>query len=289
MIDAPPQDAGGHDNKKPETKANPLLDAAAKNIKHLVFQRNHPTDGEVLVYVDQELDLEWECDDIAEAVLQCSEADIGRIQNGIASLEHFAHNWPTDLKLSTKRMLGEAIARVLQKDFAGADQALKQAKEFVKAKSQQVSRYWTLQACIASGAVAAIMGLIEIGFRPAFESALSRSPYLLSLCFWAGCLGALLFIILNLGKGPKVDSTAERHLHYLEGISRVVAGGIAGVLVGAMIKLGLFLPVFSKAGMESLAMCAAAMIAGASEKLAAGIITSAENNKMNQKEKSDAN
>jgi hypothetical protein len=41
--------------------------------------------------------------------------------------------------------------------------------------------------------------------------------------------------------------------------------------------------------MESLAMCAAAMIAGASEKLAAGIITSVENNKTNQKEKSDGN
>jgi hypothetical protein len=35
-------------------------------------------------------------------------------------------------------------------------------------------------------------------------------------------------------------------------------------------------------------MCAGAMIAGASEKLAAGIITSAENNNTNQKEKSDA-
>jgi hypothetical protein len=55
------------------------------------------------------------------------------------------------------------------------------------------------------------------------------------------------------------------------------------------VKLGLILPVFGQTGMESLAMCAAAMLAGASERFAAGIITSVENNNNNQKEKTDAN
>lgn len=85
-----------------------------------------------------------------------------------------------------------------------------------------------------------------------------------------------------------MDSTAERHLHYIEGISRIVAGGISGVFVGAMIKLGLILPVFAQTGMETLAMCAGAMIAGASERFAAGIITSVENNNKDQKENPNA-
>jgi hypothetical protein len=45
-----------------------------------------------------------------------------------------------------------------------------------------------------------------------------------------------------------------------------------------MVKLVLVLPIFKEVGTETLAMCAAAMIAGASERLAAGIIIKVENN-----------
>ena len=101
-------------------------------------------------------------------------------------------------------------------------------------------------------------------------------------------MGALLFVILNWGDRPKADSRTERHLHYLEGVSRIIAGGISGVLVGGSIQLGLILPVFTKSGMQSLAMCVAAMISGASEKLAAGIVTGIEN-RNNQKERANDN
>ena len=57
-----------------------------------------------------------------------------------------------------------------------------------------------------------------------------------------------------------------------------MAGGIAGMLTGAMVKLGLFLSIFNQDKMLPLAMCTAAMIAGASERLAAGIITKVESN-----------
>ena len=93
---------------------------------------------------------------------------------------------------------------------------------------------------------------------------------------------------MRFGKQPRVDSTAEKHLHYLEALARIVGGGIAGILVGSMVKLGLFLPVFGQTGMETLAMCAAAMIAGASERLAAGIVTKVENNETTKPENQNA-
>jgi hypothetical protein len=278
MIDPPPQ------NINPNERPDRLLDAAKDNLKYLIFHRNDDQTGESLVYIDIQDDLEWECDDEADNKLKTIEEELGKIQNGVASLEPIAHNWPQDLKLSTKRVLGESLARILQLDINGATEALTHAKSFVKTKSRQVSRYWTLQACLVAGGIAAVLGAIEIALRQWFETALHQMPYLLSLCFWSGCIGALLFVILKIGSERKVDSTAEKHLHYIEGISRIVAGGISGVFVGAMIKLGLVLPVFAQAGMETLAMCAGAMIAGASERFAAGIITSVENNNTNQKE-----
>lgn len=276
-------------NGDQKRRPNRLLDVAGDNVMHLVFHRNNERDGETLVYVDKKHDLDWECDDEAEKALKRFEEDLGRIQVGVALLEPIAHNWPSDLKLSSKRVLGEAVARILQCDVKGADAALAHAEKFVRAKSQQVSRYWTLQACLSSGAAAATAGVIEISLRSWLETALHHLPYLLSLCFWAGCIGALLFVILKIGNERKVDSTAERHLHYIEGISRTVAGGIAGVFVAAMIKLGLVLSIFAQTGMEALAMCTGAMIAGASERFAAGIITSIENNTINQKETDHAN
>jgi hypothetical protein len=276
--------SGEHETVRP----NRLLERAGENIRHLIHHRNNTVQGEMLVYTDRVLDLEWECDDQAERVLEGRRNEFAKIQNGVAELEPLVHNWPPDLKLSVKRLLGEAIARGLMSDTQEAKQALALAKGFIKSKSQQVSRAWTLEACLFTGAAMLIVGLIEISLRPWFETALTRLPYLLSLCFCAGCVGAVLFVILKLGNEKPVDTTAERHLHILEGVSRVVAGGISGVLVGAMIKLGLFLPVFLHTGNEGLAMCVAAMVSGASERLAAGIITSVGKNSVSPKEQEHA-
>src|SRR6266516_3764357 len=176
MIDSPSQP------NNPTKRPDRLLDAAKDNLKYLIFHRNDWNDGESLVYVDKQCDLEWECDDEADAKLKPIEEAFGKIQNGVASLEPIAHNWPADLKLSTKRVLGEPLARILQRDTDGAGEALSHAKSFVKTKSLQVSRYWTLQACLVAGGIAAVLGAIEIALRQWFEAALHQMPYLLSLC-----------------------------------------------------------------------------------------------------------
>lgn len=269
---------------------NYVLNGKAGEIKYLIFHRRSAKDGEVVVYVDNDLELDWECDDKAGELIDTMplKGAVRNILNGVAALEPISHSWPKDLKLTSKRLLGEAIASVLRDDVEGAEGALENAKKFVRAKSNQVSRYWTLQGCILAGILAAIFGGIEILNRIWVVSLVGRIPYLLSLCFWAGCIGALLFVVLRFGTQPKVDSTAEKHLHYIEAIARILGGGIAGVLVGAMVKLGLILPVFGQAGMETLAMCAAAMIAGASERLAAGIVTKVENSETGKQESDNA-
>lgn len=266
------------------------IEDTSVEVRYLIYHRHDTTDGEIKVYVDKDIDLDWECDDKASKLIDVMplKAAVRKIQNGVAALEPIAHNWPDDLKLTSKRLLGEAMASVLRGDVEGAEGALENAKKFVRTKSKQVSRYWTLQACLIAGGMAALAGLVEAFARTQITGYIGQTPFLMSLCFWAGCVGALLFVVMRLGTQPKVDSTAERHLHYLEAVARIVGGGIAGVMVGGMVKLGLILPVFGQTGTESLAMCAAAMIAGASERFAAGIVTKVENHETTKLENTNA-
>ena len=272
---------------KPSSLKNKYVLNGHDGVRHLIFHHASPSNGEYIVYLDKELDIDWEADSAFDNYINSTgtmKADLRKILHSIALLEPVAQNWPDDLKLAAKRLLGEAIVSVLEGDSPVAEKAITHAKQFFRLKSKQVSRFWTLQACLASGATGAVLGVLDIYFRNQVIEFIGRVPFLLSLCFFAGCIGALLFVILKLGKQPNADSSAEQHLHYLEGTARIVGGGIAGVLVGGMVKLGLILPIFSQAGMETLAMCITAMLAGASERLAAGIITKVENNEPPQPE-----
>lgn len=280
-------------NERPKSsslKANYVINGH-EGVNYLIFHHENPTDGEFVVYVDNDLDLEWECDDKFESFINTGpiKTALGKTRNAIALLEPIVHNWPPDLKLSVKRLLGEAIVSELQGDTAGAQSALTSAQDLLKDKGQNVSRSWTIQAALATGGAMALLLVLAAVFREKVSQALGLTPFLLSLCFFSGGIGAVLFLVLRLGKQPHVDSTAERHLHYLEGAARIIGGGIAGSLVGILVKLGLILPIFAKTGEEALAMCGAAIVAGASEHLAAGIITKVENNQPLQNRKPNAN
>ncbi|HEY1774015.1 MAG TPA: hypothetical protein VGH91_12575 [Gammaproteobacteria bacterium] len=255
-----------------------VLKGHETDVFYLIHHSERDEDGEWVVYIDQELDLDYEyLGGVEEELKQRPRRELlGEIVSGIAAIEPVAHNWPDDLKLQAKRSMGEAMVAVFRNDPKAARTALAQAQQFIATKSQQVSRYWILRVSLCLGTIAIVAAAIELTYRAPVIGVLGPMGYLLSLCFWSGCIGAVLFIVLRLGKQPVVDSTAERHLHYLEGFARVAGGGLAGVLVGVMIKLGLVLPMFSQLKEETLAMCAAAMVAGASERLAAGIVTRVE-------------
>ena len=277
---------------KPSSLKNKYVLNGHDGVRHLIFHHASPSNGEYIVYLDKELDIDWETDNAFDKYIESTgsmKSDLRKILHLVAFLEPLAQNWPKDIKLSAKRQLGEAIVSVLEGDTALAKTAIKSAKDFMMIKSQQVSRYWTLQACITTGVLAMLAGIIAAEIRVSIIESIGKTPFLLALCFFAGCIGALLFVVLKLGKQPNADSTAERHLHYLEGIARIVGGGIAGVLIGSLVKMGLILPVFNQPGMETMAMCIAAMFAGASERLAAGMITKVENNEPLKQENENAN
>jgi hypothetical protein len=119
-------------------------------------------------------------------------------------------------------------------------------------------------------------GIVILRYRASWVSVMGPTSFALIMSFCAGCVGALLFVVLQLGKQPLVKARAERRLHWIEAVARIVVGGVAGVMLAGLVNLGLFSP-FGAANNGIVGMCLVAMIAGASERLAAGIVTRVEN------------
>ena len=248
-------------------------------VKYLVYFNDEPEEGAFIVFLDWSIDLDWQRDDKAAnyASEKGFECHVPKILNAASTLEPSVTNWPKDLKISAKRILGEAIARAFSGEHVAAQEAIENAKQFIADKSREVSRFWTLQACTVSAAFACIFGVTAIWQSTKLINVFGRTPYLLFLAACAGAIGALLSVIFRLGTFS-LDSSAEQRLHYAEGLTRIIAGSISGVLVGALVKLGVFLPIFSKADMTTTAICSAALIAGASERLVPNIISKVESN-----------
>lgn len=242
-------------------------------VGHLIIYRDTPNDGAFIVFVDYVGDLDWYRDDKSEETAKNKEFEghISEVQNEVAELEPCVRNWPADLKLSAKIILGEALSCAFHCERENALQALKKARAFIDNKSAEVSRYWTLQACAGSAMLAGAFGTFALLKKALLLQMFGPTPYLLFLATCAGAMGALLSVIQRIGV-LSFDVGAERRLHYVEGSIRIVAGGISGLLAGALVKLGVFLPILSQAGFTTTAACATAIIAGASERYVPTII-----------------
>ena len=88
------------------------------------------------------------------------------------------------------------------------------------------------------------------------------------MVFGTGCVGALFSILFNLQK-INFDSMSERHLHIYEASSRILIGGIAGIVALLLTNVGLLAANFQDSLSAVLLM---AFIAGASERFLPGII-----------------
>ena len=167
--------------------------------------------------------------------------------------------------------LGEGIARGLQNDFKGAQLILNSAEEYLKARSEETSRFWYLSgsACMAFP-FAMIALLIWLG-RAWFRAQIGQYAFLEILCICAGALGALLSVITRTGK-QRFDCSAGMRLHYLEAASRIWAGAISGVLVGLAVHSQIVFTAFTHAGNLASVMILAALTSGVSERLSVSII-----------------
>jgi predicted Zn-dependent peptidase len=70
-----------------------------------------------------------------------------------------------------------------------------------------------------------------------------------------------------------LDSSAGAKLHYLEGASRILAGGFSGLLASLAVKTGIILSMYDATSKLNDMMILTAFAAGAAERLAPSIVS----------------
>lgn len=236
-------------------------------IKYLVIST-----AQYVVFLDKDLDVDWKTTDEYDEVGHQDITRHNHILNMVAQLESIpAIHHELQTRISYKRMIGEAVARTLEHDYENADKILTGAKKYIENRNTEVSRLWYLYSSgIASFACFSLLAILW-HYRDAAISLWGSNALLLLLSSFAGGIGAFLSIILRIGK-TSLNSASGFRLHFAEGVSRIIAGCISGLLIALLIKLEILVPIFAKAKLVNMAMFAGGIFAGASERLIPSLI-----------------
>jgi hypothetical protein len=175
------------------------------------------------------------------------------------------------IRLNFARLIGEAHVRALEHDYGNARTMLQAAENYITQRNQEISRYWYLSAsglvAMAAAAAAAVLWVFRsCAIGVVGEDALSM--FLVAAC---GGMGALLSIIQRMGES-NLDSSAGKHLHFMEGGSRIVAGMLSGVVAVLAIRADILAPALLKDASSYSAMFLVAFVFGFSERLAPSIV-----------------
>ncbi len=234
---------------------------------------------EFVVFLRKNLDTDWITDDNFDNKLNeiAKNPDWGFITRNVTRLEAVPiDHLSNGNRLGFRQQLGTAVSLGLQEDFTNAKELLHDAEDFVTARNNEVARRWFLE----SSGIAALFALgalltpsLWCYYEHASDAAGLTTFEKVFLCAASGALGAFLSIISRISKVP-LDPAAGKYIHYLEGMSRIAAGVIAGPFLLFAIKLGVILPALDKDGIEAVALVG--LVAGASERIFPSLIGKVE-------------
>lgn len=239
-----------------------------------------------IVFLDNENDLDWQTSDEFDAreLTPDERKGYNEVKNEIDSAECIpSDNLDEKIITSFKKQLGEALIRAFEKDFENAHKMVANAKEFVLKRSVEESRFLFLTSCAFATLISMIVFVLLWLNKENSIILFGETVYYSTLASLIGALGALLSVILRMGKS-NLDFNASKKLHYLEGASRVVAGMISALIVAICIKTGILLPIFAKIESTHIAMILGGLAAGASERFAPSIINKLDNQTNNKEQ-----
>jgi hypothetical protein len=229
--------------------------------------------ADYIVFIDDDIDVDWETSPDYDQSGHKNIAKHNEILDGYAALETTpCHGLSQETKLHFKRLLGEAVARSFESDYSNAAKMLETARSFILARSQETSRLWYLTASFVATFPFIVGGIVVWLWRATVGQTLGPVVLWLIMSAVAGAVGALLSVIARTGK-LKFDCSSGRKLHYLEGASRICAGGLSGTVVGLAIQSEMFLAPLARGEKTHAVMMITAFAAGAVERLATSIIS----------------
>jgi hypothetical protein len=240
------------------------------HIKHtyLILVEEH-----FIVFLDEAGDIDWETSLEYDAKGHKDTHKHNAIINDAALLETTpCDGVRADRKRHFKRLIGEAIARSLDDDYASAETMLAAAGKYISARTLETSRFWYLSASVVATVPFVLFGCALWRWRAEFIQVLGFTVFWLAMSAVAGALGALLSVTTRAGE-LKFDTSAGRTLHYLEAASRIGTGVLSGVVVALAVHTEVILAPLSRGNKMPAIMVLAAFAGGAAERLATSIIS----------------
>ncbi|WP_185731204.1 hypothetical protein [Burkholderia sp. Bp9016] len=228
---------------------------------------------EFIVVIDKAGRLDYETTPAYDAASRADEKEHGSIMAQASRLEESPSDCLSpEMRVSFKRLIGEAIAFSLDDDYENARKMLEDAALYFLDRSEETSRRWYLSASACMTVPFIVLGLAIWIARTWVMALLGLTAMWLVLGAVAGSMGALLSVIWRSGK-LRFACSAGMKLHILEGASRIWAGALSGLLVALAVRFGIVLAPLSHGASLHGVMLLAAFAAGAGERLATSIIS----------------
>jgi hypothetical protein len=140
---------------------------------------------------------------------------------------------PREQILEFKRLIGQAIVNAFQGAIEQSKSLADGAAEFLKQRTVERSRSWTL---VAAHCFLITFSTVLILYYNAFNSLRFSQPVdygLLCLAIQGGIIGAYLSTIQKAGRG-EWDAAAGYQIHYIEVFTKLFAGGVLGGIAFAL-------------------------------------------------------
>lgn len=267
MSPAPPQSTEGSFLDLNAGQIDPNLN---KYIQELI----HKTRS-FIVYLDDTYSVQWVTDMEEDGYA----SDFGAVISRASYLEELGKGEQLLLpnqRHSFQRLLGQSVARVLDdRNSDNAKEILNKAESFLKARTTERARKWFISATAISTCIALTGILLLWIFRNGAISRIGATAVELAIATGAGALGALISVVLRLGK-LNVDAFAGKEIHHFEGVMRVIGGMSGALLIGLAIKSGLILGTINTSENSLTLLLAISIVAGASERIVPNLIKQVE-------------
>lgn len=172
-----------------------------------------------------------------------------------------------------RRLLGEAIRSMLAFEYASAKRTLAIAKQYYLARTEEVARDWYLMGAFVTASPFVIAAPILWAYREPLRSLFGQGAFWLLICLCAGAIGALFSVIARAGKVTLSDASSGKRMYKLEGCTRVIAGGISGLVVALAIRSDIIFANLTGGGKMPYVLVLGAVIGGCGERLVTSIIS----------------
>lgn len=201
--------------------------------KDIPIDSKNESSEDFIVFIDSQLDVDWI--DTSSLDSKSTECISSAESIGAKRCRHL----PKEQILEFKRLIGQSIVNGIRKNYKQSVKLTFQAVEFLKDRTIERSRIWTLFS--AHGILTFIAASVFF-FSNSFELDYWHQNIPAGLCYAiaGGTLGAYLSVIQNAGSG-QWDAASGRAIHFLEVFTKIAAGSAFG-LVAYMISQSVHAP-----------------------------------------------